>query len=69
MPTTLINRSFRISLLADHMLTATAKRLGVNKTAAVEMAIRRMARAEGIHEPDEEELERQHRETKTEQEQ
>jgi hypothetical protein len=64
MPITLINRNFRLSLLADYMLTKTAGKLGVTKTAVVEMAIRRMARAEGIFEPDEQELEKQHRESK-----
>jgi hypothetical protein len=57
---TLISSGFRLSLTADHLLAATARALGVSKTAAVEMAIRRMAKAEGIPMPDEAELERQY---------
>jgi hypothetical protein len=41
-------KNFRPSEEADRLLLALSEALGVNQTAVLEMAIRRMARAEGV---------------------
>jgi hypothetical protein len=65
---TTINRNFRLSLLTDCMLEKTADSLGINKTSVVEMALRKMGRAQGIFAPDSDELEKQYKERKEDQE-
>lgn len=41
-------KAFRLSDQGDALLESLSKHLGVKQTAVVEMAIRRMAKAEGI---------------------
>ncbi len=41
-------KAFRLTEDGETLLAALAKRLGVKQTAVVEMAIRRMAEAEGV---------------------
>lgn len=43
-----IPKAFRLSDVGERLLATIAGRLGVNQTAVVEMAIRRMATVEGI---------------------
>ena len=45
-------KAFRLSDAGESLLTAIAERLGVNQTAVIEMAIRRMATSEGVTAPE-----------------
>jgi hypothetical protein len=40
--------SYRLTVEAQDILTRLAEALGVNKTSVLEMALRRMAKAEGL---------------------
>jgi len=48
METTKKTTSIRFSLVADSMLVALAEKLGLSKSAIIELAIRKLAENEGI---------------------